>query len=77
MQFHGFHFNPLVPESVTVVYELNHNQVGLNDANLIIVIAQQVEAVDYLHAKAEVLHNDITCRNIVLGNISEKKGVNY
>ena len=73
MQFHGFHFNPLVPESITVVHELNHNQVGLNDANWIIVIAQLLEAVDYLHTKAEVLHNDITCRNVVLGNVIEKK----
>ena len=28
--------------------------------------------VDYLHTKAEVLHNDIACRNIVLGNAIEK-----
>ena len=72
MQFHGFSFDPSVPESITVLHELNHNRVGLNDANWIIVIAQLLEVVDYLHTKAEVLHNDIACRNIVLGNAIEK-----
>ena len=72
MQFHGFNFDPSTPESITLLHELNHNRVGLNDTNWIIVIAQLLEVIKYLHTKAEILHNDISSRNIVLGNSIEK-----
>lgn len=72
IQFHGFNFDPSAPESIAVLHELNHDRVGLNNTNWIIVIAQLLEVIDYLHTKAEVLHNDVSCRNIVLGNIVEK-----
>ena len=71
MQFHGFNFDPSTPESITVLQEINHNLIGLNDTNWIIVLAQLLEVINYLHTKVEILHN-ISCRNIVLGYADEK-----
>ena len=72
MQFHGFNFDPSNPESITVLQEINHNLIGLNDTNWIIVLAQLLEAINYLHTKVEILHNDISCKNIVLGDADKK-----
>ena len=68
MQFHGLDLGSTLPESITLLNELNHGKIGLNNSEWILAIAQLLEAVSYLHTKAEILHNDVTSSNIVLGN---------
>ena len=48
--------------------ELKFQYIGLDESDWLSVCLQLFEAVDYLHVKAEVLHNDLTCSNVVLGN---------
>ena len=66
MQFHGLATGHTSPISVNVLQELNRQQIGLSDTNWISIIGQLLEAVAYLHTKAEILHNDISCSNILL-----------
>jgi len=66
MQFHGLAVGHAPLTSVTVLQELNRQQIGLSDTNWIVIIGQLLEAVAYLHTKAEILHNDITYSNILL-----------
>ena len=68
MQFHGLTTGHASPTSVTVLQELNRKLIGLSDTNWIVIIGQLLEAVAYLHTKAEILHNDISCSNILLTN---------
>ena len=68
MQFHGLAASHASPISVTVLQELNRQQIGLSNTNWIVIIGQLLEAVAYLHTKVEILHNDISCSNILLTN---------
>ena len=63
-QFHGFVTPPF---SITIRRELDQHQIGLNDADWISVCAQIFEAMNYLHNSVEIIHNDITGTNILLG----------
>lgn len=63
-QFHGFK-NP--PFSITIRRELDQHHIGLNDADWISVCAQILETMNYLHNNVEIIHNDITGTNILLG----------
>ena len=68
MQFHGLTTDHASPTSVTVLQELNRKLIDFSDTNWIVIIGQLLEAVAYLHTKAEILHNDISCSNILLAN---------
>ena len=70
-QFHGFMGDH--PLSITVRRELDQHKIGLKDIDWISVCAQVLEAVNYLHKlkSAEILHNDITGTNILLGNLQQ------
>ena len=50
------------------VFQLTKQQMSVSDTNWISIIGQLLEAVAYLHTKAEILHNHISCSNIVLTN---------
>lgn len=65
-QFHGFLGE--LPYSVTVRRELDQPHLGLNDADWISACAQILEAFIYLHNEVEILHNDITTTNVLLGH---------
>ena len=67
MQFHGLATDHASTVSVTV-FQLTKQQISFSDTNWIAIIEQLLEAVAYLHTKAEILHNDITYSNIVLTN---------
>ena len=68
MQFHGLATDQVSTISVTVFQELSKQQIGVSDSNWISIIGQLLEAVAYLHTKAKILHNDISCSNILLTN---------
>ena len=68
-QFHGFMGDH--PLSITVRRELNQHKIGLKDIDWISICAQILEAVNYLHKSAEILHNDITGTNVLLGNLQQ------
>jgi len=55
------------PFSITIKRELDQHQIELNDADWINVSAQIFEAMNYLHNSVEIIHNDITGTNILLG----------
>lgn len=67
-QFQGIMDSRNSPMSVTVRRELDHQCIGLNDTDWISTCAQILEALDYLHNKVGIIHNDITSTNILLGN---------
>jgi len=69
MQFHGF-IDKLesIPTSINLQRELGYYHIGLDESDWLSVCAQLFEAIDHLHVKAQILHNDITCSNIVLGD---------
>ena len=67
MQFHGLATDHASTVSVTV-FQLTKQQISVSDTNWIFIIGQLLEAVAYLHTKAEILHNDISCSNIVVTN---------
>ena len=66
-QFHWFK-NP--PFSITIRRELDQHYIGLNDADWISMCVQILEAMNYLHNNVEIIHNDITRTNILLGQPS-------
>ena len=68
MQFHKLATNHASTLSITVFQESSKQQIGFSDTNWISIIGQLLEAVAYLHTKAAILHNDISCSNIVLTN---------
>ena len=68
MQFHGIMDNHNSPISITIRRELDLQCIGLNDSDWISTCAQILEALDYLHNKVDIIHNDITSTNILLGN---------
>lgn len=47
--------------------EIEQSQLKLTSIDWVSICAQTLEAVDYLHSKVEVLHNDISTTNILLG----------
>ena len=65
LQFHGF--LEASPLSLTVRRELDKRVCKLQNLDWISAIAQLLDAVEYLHTEAEILHNDITTTNILLG----------
>ena len=67
LQFHGFIGSSQGQFSLTLHREIERCQIGLTSVDWITVCAQIFEAVDYLHSKVEVLHNDISTTNILLG----------
>ena len=60
LQFHGFIGSTQGQLSHTLHRKIEHCEL-----DWITVCAQILEAIDYLHSKAEVLHNDITTTNIL------------
>ena len=67
LQFQGFMGRTQGQLSHTLHREIERCQLNLTCIDWITVCAQILEAIDYLHSKAEVLHNDITTTNILLG----------
>ena len=67
LQFHGFIGSTQGQLSHTLHREIERCQLNLTCIDWITVCAQILEAIDYLHSKAEVLHYDITTTNILLG----------
>ena len=67
-QFHSIMDNHNSPISITIRRELDLQCIGLNDSDWISTCAQILEALDYLHNKVDIIHNDITSTNILLGN---------
>ena len=71
MQFHGIvngtDCKELNPQSITLAHELQHPQLQLLPDDWLIICAQLLDAVDYLHATINILHNDIKENNLVLG----------
>ena len=65
MQFHGF-LEPY-PYSLTLRQEIHQRKLQLNSDDWLVVCAQLLETVDYLHQSAKILHNDIKDDNIILG----------
>ena len=57
IQFHGFIDNYNSPLSITV---RRQQCIGLNDTDWISTCAQLLEALDYLHNEAFIIHNDST-----------------
>lgn len=68
MQFHGL-IDHSYPFSLTVHCELHYQK--LNHIEWLIVCSQLLEAMDYLHNKASILHNDIKSDNVVIGKSLE------
>ena len=66
MQFHGIvngtDCKELNPQSITLAHELQ-----LLPDDWLIICAQLLDAVDYLHATVNILHNDTKENNLVLG----------
>ena len=67
MQFHGL-FGSELPYSTTLRRELDQRHLGLSDADWISACAQILEAFDYLHNTVEIIHNDATGTNVLLGS---------
>ena len=67
LQFHGFIGGSHGQISVTLRREIEQHRLGLTNIDWISICAQILDVVDYLHTKAEVIHNDITTTNILLG----------
>lgn len=66
MQFHGFLDNSL-PYTITLQRELEKQVlIGKGDTGWLMICAQILEAVDYLHSKVKILHNDIKENNILI-----------
>jgi len=68
MQFHGL-FEDDMPYSTTLRRELDqpHHGLELDDADWMSMCAQLLEAFDYLHTTAEIIHNDASSTNVILG----------
>lgn len=66
MQFHGF-FDDSLPYTMTLHHELEKKSlIGKDSSGWLMVCAQILEAVDYLHEKVKVLHNDIKENNVLI-----------
>lgn len=71
MQFHGFLDGSCLPFSITLCREIKQQSIIGPDSNgWLIVCAQILEAVDYLHNKVHIIHNDIKDDNILIGKLS-------
>ena len=69
MQYHGFidMSTTTPPRSHTLGHEIFKHVFCLKATDWLIVCAQILDAVNYLHSSADILHNDIKCDNIVFG----------
>ena len=65
LQFHGF--IDTSPLSLTIRREIDQSVLKLQGHEWTRAIAQLLDAVEYLHTEAKILHNDITTKNILLG----------
>ena len=72
MQYHGFidRSTTMPPRSHTLGHELFKHVFCLKATDWLIVCAQILDAVNYLHSSADILHNDIKCDNIVLYHLT-------
>lgn len=66
-QFHGINY-----KTVTLQREIHHHQLITKAIQWIILCSQLLEAVDYLHCEAHLLHNDIKEDNVLLTQGSEQ-----
>ena len=66
-QFHGINYM-----TVMLQREIHHRQLITDAIQWIILCSQLLEAVDYLHCEAQLLHNDIKEDNILLTQDSEQ-----
>ena len=72
MQFHGIinDTRSNLPATVTLYEELKHKIIGIKEFDYLIMCAQLLEAVYYLHHSAFLLHNDIKADNILIDKLS-------
>lgn len=72
MQFHGIlhGMRGNLPTTVTLYEELKHKIIGVKELDYLIMCVQLLEAVDYLHHSASILHNDIKADNILIDKLS-------
>jgi len=66
MQFHGVIGTKSLPNAVSLYEELKYRVIGLQEINYLCVYIQLLEAVNYLHSSAFILHNDIKTDNILI-----------
>lgn len=72
MQFHGILKNSgSLPVTVRLYEEIKQSTIGITCNGYLIICAQLLEAIDYLHNMALILHNDIKSDNIVIEKLSE------
>lgn len=72
MQFHGVMKGTCgnLPATVSLYEELKHKIIGIKQFDYLIMCAQLLEAVDYLHHSRFILHNDIKTDNILIDKLS-------
>ena len=68
MQYHGI-LDESYPFALTVHCELHYPKRGLISIEWLVICGQLLEAVDYLHTKVNILHNNIKGDNIVIGKV--------
>ena len=69
MQFHGI-MNGDLPKTLSLYEELKYMIIGIKETDCLIMCTQLLEAVDYLHCTAFILHNDIKTDNILINKLS-------
>ena len=75
MQFHGIFSNSSLQVTVRLYKEIRQSILGITCNSFLIICAQLLEAINYLHNKALILHNDIKSDKLTYYHLKTRRFV--